>query len=237
MSEAPIRQPWRAPTLRSTKRVMLMLRVLAVASALAGCKGTAPAPEALPTREKSPAVPTAPAPEATRTPLREGDPRLPMVTELHQASPQEFDRAFMSEMIAFQQGSIEMSREVLAKTRRAQLKKVARAVGERQRKSIAAMTGWLKELPGKAPDPELREQAQQDTKATLDGFKADCRQDCDRAYLRWMKRHVRMGTGMLPIGEARAARPELKTLVGKLKKEWQRDLDVFSHLENLLFQE
>ena len=54
----------------------------------------------------------------------------------------EFDKAFISEMIVHHQGAVAMAEQVLAQSRRAELITLAKEIISAQTKEIALMKGW-----------------------------------------------------------------------------------------------
>ncbi len=65
-----------------------------------------------------------------------------MNAELEGKSGDEFDRAFISEMIMHHQGAVEMAELALKNAKHAEIKTLARAIISAQNKEIADMKSW-----------------------------------------------------------------------------------------------
>ena len=65
------------------------------------------------------------------------------MSTLKAASGAEFDRMWLTMMIAHHQGAVTMAQDVLATTANAEVTKLATAVVEGQQKEIATMQGML----------------------------------------------------------------------------------------------
>lgn len=77
------------------------------------------------------------------------------MTALRELNGQEFDIAFMSQMIAHHQGAIDMAEQTLKVAQHPETKQEAQKVIDAQSKEIAQMEGWLKDWYNTAP---LKEQ-------------------------------------------------------------------------------
>lgn len=67
-----------------------------------------------------------------------------MMSGLAGKTGDDFDKAFLSEMIVHHQGAVDMAREVLAKSKRPELTKLANDIISTQTKEIEMMKGWEK---------------------------------------------------------------------------------------------
>ena len=65
-----------------------------------------------------------------------------MMSGLSGKTGDDFDKAFLSEMIVHHQGAVEMAKEVLAKSKRPELIKLANDIITAQTKEIDMMKGW-----------------------------------------------------------------------------------------------
>lgn len=70
---------------------------------------------------------------------------------LAQLSGTDFDRAYLSMMIAHHQGAVDMSRAVLGRLQDAQVREWTAVILEAQDREIRDMTAWLDELGGLEP--------------------------------------------------------------------------------------
>jgi uncharacterized protein (DUF305 family) len=66
------------------------------------------------------------------------------LTKLSEASGAQFDRMWLTMMVAHHQGALTMAKDVLATTESAQVRTVARSIVDGQTTEIATMTGLLK---------------------------------------------------------------------------------------------
>lgn len=66
-----------------------------------------------------------------------------MTQNLESLSGDEFDKAFIEQMIDHHQGAIDMANLVLEKSEKKELKDLANAIIEAQTKEIEMMEGWL----------------------------------------------------------------------------------------------
>jgi uncharacterized protein (DUF305 family) len=67
-----------------------------------------------------------------------------MMTGLEGKTGDEFDKAFLSEMIVHHKGAVDMAKAVLATSKRPELIKLANDIISAQTKEIDMMTGWQK---------------------------------------------------------------------------------------------
>lgn len=68
-----------------------------------------------------------------------------MNAELKGKTGDEFDRAFLTEMIMHHQGAVEMAKLALTNAKHQEIKDLANAIISAQNKEIADMTRWLKD--------------------------------------------------------------------------------------------
>jgi uncharacterized protein (DUF305 family) len=67
-----------------------------------------------------------------------------MMANLKGKTGDEFDKAFLSEMVVHHQGAVEMAKAVLATSKRPELIKLANDIISAQNKEIEMMQGWQK---------------------------------------------------------------------------------------------
>ena len=65
-----------------------------------------------------------------------------MTANLYNKSGDEFDKAFLDDMIIHHQGAVDMARQVLNKSERTELREMVNAIITAQMKEIETMQGW-----------------------------------------------------------------------------------------------
>lgn len=68
-----------------------------------------------------------------------------MMANLEGKTGDEFDKAFLSEMIVHHQGAVKMAASVLKNSQRAELKELANDIISAQEKEVSMMKNWQKE--------------------------------------------------------------------------------------------
>lgn len=154
----------------------------------------------------------------------------PSLMRLHEASGEEFDYTFLSEMMEHHAGGIKMSEATLREAKRADVKKEARKVIAEQQKDMARMNGWTKAWAGKGPDPKLRQLVRKDMQPMMQAFQKECRQNCDRAFLKHMSMHHQEGIKMAEMAREKAVHPELKQLAEKMIRSQSEDIKKFQRM-------
>jgi uncharacterized protein (DUF305 family) len=69
---------------------------------------------------------------------------ISMMASLEGKTGDEFDKAFLSEMVVHHQGAVEMAKVVLATSKKPELVKLANDIISAQNKEIEMMQGWQK---------------------------------------------------------------------------------------------
>lgn len=65
-----------------------------------------------------------------------------MTKDLNEKTGNDFDKAFLSEMIVHHQGAVEMAKQVLVISKRPELRQLANDIISAQNKEIGMMSGW-----------------------------------------------------------------------------------------------
>jgi uncharacterized protein (DUF305 family) len=136
----------------------------------------------------------------------------PSMRKLQNSSARAFEAAFLTEMIEHHRGGIEMSRMTVKGADRAEVRQAAQKVIRDQTEEIGQMTGMLKSWYRRNPDPKLRAQVRSENAPMMRKFNADCKKDCDMAFLMHMKVHHQMGVHMAQMAVKKAVHPELRRL-------------------------
>lgn len=71
-----------------------------------------------------------------------------MTAELDGKTGDEFDEAFIKEMIVHHEGAVEMARQALLQAKHTEIKQMAQDIIDAQTREITTMRGWLKSWYG-----------------------------------------------------------------------------------------
>ena len=127
-------------------------------------------------------------------------------------SGQDFEVAFLSEMIQHHQSALDMAKLVPDQAAHQELKDAAQKITTDQTKEIGDMTGWLQQWYGVAPTAgmmhDMPGMSMSDMTA-LQSLKGDA---FDKQFLNMMRMHHQGAVAMAQLVPSRATHTEVKTL-------------------------
>lgn len=132
------------------------------------------------------------------------------MASLERLSGAEFERAFMTQMIAHHEVALIMAAIELAHGRDASVRAAAREVIEAQTPEIARLHTWLQKWYGAVPSRAHLMLMMDDLKPMLGAMQDAAARDADRAFLEQMIAHHEGAVRMAEFALARAVKPELK---------------------------
>ena len=141
------------------------------------------------------------------------------MSALDELDGQEFDVAFMSQMIAHHQGAVEMAEQTLQVAQRPETRQEAQKVIDAQTKEIAQMTGWLKDWYSAEPSME-QQKLMQDDMADMMAMRIED----DPMFYDMMIPHHQGAIEMSELAQEKAQRPELKNFAGQIKKDQNAEI-------------
>ena len=147
------------------------------------------------------------------------------ITALRELDGQEFDIAFMSQMITHHQGAVDMAEQTLKVAKRPETKQEAQKVIDAQAKEIAQMEGWLREWYSTEPSIEQQDLMHQDMSSMM-GMKI---QD-DRGFFDMMIPHHEGAVEMSQLAVEKSQRQELKDLASKMKQDQTAEIQKYQEL-------
>lgn len=141
---------------------------------------------------------------------------------------QDFDVAYMSQLIEHHEGAIEVAGEAQKRARRQEVKDAARAVITSQADEIAELTGWLRDWYALNPDAKERGLVVKDSALSIQYAKAAIqRSDPDRAFLERIIPHHRRAVEMSQLALQKATRQELRTFAQEVIDMQTREIDQY----------
>lgn len=147
------------------------------------------------------------------------------MTALRELNGQEFDIAFMSQMIAHHQGAIDMAEQTLKVAQHPETKQEAQKVIDAQSKEIAQMEGWLKDWYNTAPLKEQQELMHKDMSAMMGMQIKD-----DHMFFDMMIPHHEGAVEMSQLAVEKSQRQELKDLAAKMKQDQTAEIQKYQEL-------
>lgn len=144
---------------------------------------------------------------------------------LRKLNGQEFDIAFMSQMIAHHQGAIDMAEQTLKVAQHSETKQEAQKVIDAQTKEIAQMEGWLKDWYNTAPLKEQQDLMHKDMGAMM-GMKIED----DHMFFDMMIPHHEGAVEMSQLAVEKSQRQELKDLAAQMKQDQTAEIQKYQEL-------
>lgn len=152
---------------------------------------------------------------------------------------EEFDKAFIVDMLAHHEGAVNMAEGALAATDRPEIRTLATEIIEAQSKEIAEMRTWQKEwgypvtaAQGHAGHGGNPDSMSDSMTAMTDGLRGLTDEVFDQKFLELMIEHHQQAVDMAKYAETNAYHPEIKELGGAIisaqeteiatMKEWQK---------------
>lgn len=149
------------------------------------------------------------------------------MSQLKALSGQEFDIAFMSQMIAHHQGAVDMAKQTLEVAKEPETKQEAQNVIDAQQKEIAQMEGWLQQWYDTKPSQEQQDLMRQDMASMMDMKIQD-----DHMFYDMMIPHHQGAIDMAKMALDKAQRQELKDLAGKIQQSQTAEIQKYQELAN-----
>lgn len=152
---------------------------------------------------------------------------------------EEFDKAFIVDMLAHHEGAVNMAEGALAATDRPEIRTLVTAIIEAQSKEIAEMRTWQKDwgypvtaAEGHAGHGGNADGMRDSMMEMTDGLRGLTDEAFDQKFLELMIEHHQQAVDMAKYAETNAFHPEIKDLGGAIisaqeteiatMKEWQK---------------
>jgi uncharacterized protein (DUF305 family) len=152
-----------------------------------------------------------------------------------------YDLRFIDSMVVHHQGAVVMAKEVLAKSKRAELIKLAKNIISAQDREISQMQQWRKTwYPKAAKTPIMWHAAMNHEMPMTDEYQKMMRMDMslgkadDRFDLRFLQAMVAHHQGAVTMGQdllTKSQRPQMQKLAKNIISSQQREIDTMKQWE------
>lgn len=160
-------------------------------------------------------------------PMQRGDMKMGMsgMMALKQLSGQQFDIAFLSQMIPHHQGAVKMSQDALPTLKNAHVRKHAQNIIAAQKKEIAEMESLLQKEYKTQPSSEQMDMMKADMQAMMAMKMAG-----DRAFLQMMIPHHQGANEMSRLALQKSKSSKIRSLAQRILKAQTAEIKDFQNL-------